>query len=145
MSPNSPKLNPPLLLSKKLKFVRKWKLMKMAKFMICKRILSFISFSSSLFQTSKKFRRILYKFLGITRIFLQTFSTLGTYIMEYFCTCTSMQIFFFRINHFFFIQNTNQVLDVFTNNQLDNVKTVSSSDEAFFAKYLTSEKVCWKN
>ncbi len=38
-------------------------------------------------------------------------------------------------------QNTNQVLDVFTNNQLDNIKTVASSDEAFFAKYLTSEKV----
>jgi hypothetical protein len=41
----------------------------------------------------------------------------------------------------FFSQNTNQVLDVFTNNQLDNVKTVASSDESFFAKYLTSEKV----
>jgi hypothetical protein len=45
---------------------------------------------------------------------------------------------------FFYIQNTNQVLDVFTNNQLDNVKTVASSDETFFAKYLTSEKVCLK-
>ncbi|CAF3419930.1 unnamed protein product [Rotaria sp. Silwood1] len=40
-----------------------------------------------------------------------------------------------------FVHNTNQVLDVFTNSQLDNVKTVASSDDAFFAKYLTSEKV----
>ena len=44
-----------------------------------------------------------------------------------------------------FVHNTNQVLDVFANNQLDNVKTVASSDEAFFAKYLTSEKVCFEN
>ncbi|CAF5025581.1 unnamed protein product, partial [Rotaria socialis] len=40
-----------------------------------------------------------------------------------------------------FVHNTNQVLDVFTNSQLDNVKTVASSDDSFFAKYLTSEKV----
>jgi len=40
-----------------------------------------------------------------------------------------------------FVHNTNQVLDVFTNNQLDNVKTVASTDDTFFAKYLTSEKL----
>ncbi|CAF2873707.1 unnamed protein product [Rotaria sp. Silwood2] len=40
-----------------------------------------------------------------------------------------------------FVHNTNQVLDVFTNSQLDNVKTVASSDDSFFAKYLTSEKL----
>jgi hypothetical protein len=48
---------------------------------------------------------------------------------------------FFCHDKIFLFKNTNQVLDVFTNNQLDNIKTVAASDDTFFAKYLTSEKV----
>lgn len=40
-----------------------------------------------------------------------------------------------------FVHNTNQTLEVFANNQLDSVQTASLSDDAFFAKYLTSEKL----
>ncbi|CAF1369147.1 unnamed protein product [Rotaria sordida] len=37
--------------------------------------------------------------------------------------------------------NKNQTLALFTSNQLDNIKTVSSTDDTFFAKNLTTEKL----
>lgn len=60
--------------------------------------------------------------------------------MEHICTCKyhSHRIDCSSIDCF---KNANQVLEIFANNQLDNVKTVSSTDDSFFAKYLTSEKV----
>jgi hypothetical protein len=61
--------------------------------------------------------------------------------MEYFCTCMLLEMKTFLYHKKSPFKNTNQALDVFINNQLDNVKTVASTDDSFFAKYLTSEKV----